>query len=323
MTLAKIAKIANVAVSTVSKAFSDSPEISNETKALIMKIARENGCYEKYYKPKYNKKLIAVICPEVLGIHYSQMATYLEKKISHRGDTTLLAVSNFSPEKQDELIDYYSKYAHADGIIVIEPVGKIKASTDVPIVQIGLEKSSGEVHAIFADMGDALSQSISLLLKCGHQNIGFIGEKNTAKEYELFRNTAAGCGVVMQPEYVSINEHRFQDCGYYGIDEMIKRGNLPTAVFAAYSHIAAGLIQRLSEEQLHVPEDVSVICLDDISTTPYGNIHLSCIKMHFEELCSEAIHLLYRILPKHHSVSKHTITVERQFYAGESIAKPR
>lgn len=323
MTLAKIAKMANVAVSTVSKAFSDSPEISSETKALIIKIAKEHGCYEKYYKPKYNKKLIAVICPEVLGIHYSQMATYLEEKISRRGDTTLLAVSNFSPEKQEELINYYSKYAHADGIIVIEPVGKIKAATDVPIIQIGLEKSSGEVHAIFADMGDALSRSINLLLKLGHQKIGFVGEKNTAKEYELFRNTAAGCGIAMQPEFVSINEHRFQDCGYYGIDEMLEKGNLPTAVFAAYSHIAAGIMQRLNEKQLRVPEDISVICLDDIRTTPYGNIHLSCIKMHVEELCSEAIHLLYRILAKHHSVSKHTITVERQFFEGESITKPR
>ncbi len=323
MTLAKIAKMANVAVSTVSKAFSDSPEISSETKELIMKIARETGCYEKYYKPKYNKKLIAVICPEVLGIHYSQMATYLEKKISHRGDTTLLAVSNFSPEKQEELINYYAKYAHADGIIVIEPVGKIKAATDVPIIQIGLEKSSGEVHAIFADMGDALHQSINLLLKYGHRSIGFIGEKNTVKEYELFRNTAVGCGVIMHPEYVSINKHRFQDCGYFGIDEMLKNGTLPTAVFAAYSHVAAGIMQRLSEEQLRVPEDISVICLDDISTTPYGNMHLSCIKMHIEELCSEAIHLLYRILARHNSVSKHTITVERQFFEGESIGKPR
>ena len=122
MTLAKIAKLANVAVSTVSKAFSDSPEISKETKEQIMKIAKETGCYEKYYKPKYNKKLIAVICPEVQGVHYTQMATYLEKRITQRGGTMLLSVSNFSPEKKAELIDYYIKYAHAEGIIVVEPV---------------------------------------------------------------------------------------------------------------------------------------------------------------------------------------------------------
>jgi len=320
VTLAKIAKLANVAVSTVSKAFSDSPEISKETKEQIMKIAKETGCYEKYYKPKYSKKLIAVICPEMLGNQYAQMATFLEQKITQRDGTMLLSVSNFSPEKQGELIEYYSKFAHADGIIVVEPVAKIKASADVPIVQISLEKENGDVHAIFADMGDALSKSINKLKKYGHQNFGFIGEKYTVKEFEQFRNTAARCGVTIHPKHTSVNEYRFHDCGYYGIDEMIKRRSLPTAVYAAYSHIAVGILQRLNEEQIKVPEDISVVCLNDISGVPYGNLNVSCIKMQLEEICSETIHLLYRILAKRQRVSKHTITVERQFSEGETIA---
>lgn len=320
MTLAKIAKMANVAVSTVSKAFSDSPEISSETKALIMQIAKETGCYEKYYKPKYNKKVIAVICPELLGNQYAQMATFLEERITQRGGTMLLSVSNFSPDKQEELVDYYAKFACVDGIIVVEPVAKIKAATDVPIIQISLDKDNGDVHAIYADMGDALSQSINLLQRYGHQSFGFVGEKYTIKEFEQFRNTAARCGVAIHPKHVSVNEYRFNDCGYYGIDEMIKRGTLPTAVFAAYSHIAVGILQRLNEEKIKVPGDISVVCLNDISGVPYGNLQLSCIKMQLEEICSETIHLLYRILAKPHGVSKHTITVERQFFEGESVA---
>lgn len=320
MTLSKIAKQANVAVSTVSKAFSDSPEISAETKAIIIKIAKENGCYEKYYKPKYNKKLIAVIFPEMLGNQYAQMATFLEQGITGRNGTMLLSVSSFSPEKQNELIDYYAKYACVDGIIVVEPIGKIKSNSNVPIIQIGLEKDNCDVHAIYADMGDALSKSINLLQKRGHQSIGFVGETYTAKEFELFRSTAARCGVAIQPKFVSVNDYRFHDCGYYGMDEMLKRGAVPTAVYAAYSHIAVGILQRLNEEQLKVPDDISVICLNDINGVPYGNLELSCIRMQLEELCSEAIHLLYRIFTKRHGISKYTITVERQFVEGQSIA---
>lgn len=323
MTLAKIAKMANVAVSTVSKAFSDSPEISDETKALIVKIAKETGCYEKYYKPKYSKKLIAVICPEMLGNQYAQMATFLERRITQRGGTMVLSVSDFSSEKQSELINYYAKFAHADGIILIEPVSKIKVITDVPIIQISLEKDSGDVHAIYADMGDALSKSIITLKNYGHQNFGFIGERRTSKELEQFRNTAARCGVTVHPKHVSVNEHRFHDCGYYGIDEMILRGSLPTAIYAAYSHIAVGILQRLNEKHIRVPEDISLVCLNDIMGVPYGSLKVSCIKMQLEEICSETIHLLYRILAKRHEVSKHTITVERQFYEGESICKVR
>ena len=100
MTLAKIAKMANVAVSTVSKAFSDSPEISSETKELIINIAKETGCYEKYYKPKYNKKLIAVICPEMLGNQYAQMATFLEQKITQRDGQCFFRSATFRPKSK-------------------------------------------------------------------------------------------------------------------------------------------------------------------------------------------------------------------------------
>ena len=56
MNLSTIAKKANVSVSTVSKAFSDSREISEETRENILNIAKELGVYDKYYKGKYNRR---------------------------------------------------------------------------------------------------------------------------------------------------------------------------------------------------------------------------------------------------------------------------
>ncbi len=63
MTMRELAKLANVSVSTVSKAFSETDDISEETKNHIFKIARNTGCYGKFYKGKYSKKVIAIICP--------------------------------------------------------------------------------------------------------------------------------------------------------------------------------------------------------------------------------------------------------------------
>ena len=47
MTLQKLAKMTGVSVSTVSKAFSDSEEISRDTKKLVFKTAKSTGCFEK------------------------------------------------------------------------------------------------------------------------------------------------------------------------------------------------------------------------------------------------------------------------------------
>ncbi len=323
MTLAQLAKLANVSISTVSKAFSGSNEISPQTRDKILKCARENGCYEKYYKPKYERKLIAVICPELLGVHYSQMASCIERDINERGGTTLISVSNFSYKQQCELIDYYIQFAHADGIILIEPVGKLKSSYDIPIVQIALNGDTGNAHSITMDIADALDEAILMLKNNGHKHIGFIGEKYTENEEAYFKHHMHKNNMDVSSKYVCISDHRFYDCGYYGVEQFLTQERLPTAIIAPYSHVAVGVVQRLREACKRIPEDVSVICMDDISISPYNPVDLTCIQMHLSEICKEATHLLYRIFSKRYTISKHTITVKRALHYGKSVAEAR
>ncbi|MFA7637137.1 MAG: LacI family DNA-binding transcriptional regulator [Monoglobales bacterium] len=323
MTLAKLAKLAGVSVSTVSKAFSDSLEISEETKTHIFNIAKETGCFEKYFKPKYAKKLIAVICPELLGIHYSQMVTYIEKLVTEKGDTVLISFSNFSSDTQEQLIEYFTKFTHVDGIIVIEPVETIEVKSNTPIVQIGLTEGPSNVHCITVDMSSALDKIIKLLRSYGHSKIGFIGEKYTQTEFDFFKKYMEKNLLEVNDEFISINQHRFYDCGYFGMEEILKRNNLPTVIFAGYSHIAGGMLQKLKEEQINVPDDISIVCMNDIDSIPYCSVELSCIKMHIEELCSEAIRLLYRSLDNRYSDTKYTVTMTREFKQGNTILDRR
>lgn len=77
MSIIKISQYANVSKSTVSKVMSDSSEISEATKKKVIKAAKELGLYEKYYKGKYNKKIIAVITPELTNILFSSTVSHL------------------------------------------------------------------------------------------------------------------------------------------------------------------------------------------------------------------------------------------------------
>ena len=318
MNLTKLAKMANVSVSTVSKAFADSKEISAETKEEIFKIAKETGCFEKYFKPKYSKKLIAIICPELQGVHYSQMVTQIEKSVRECGDTIIISFSNFSSENQKELIDYFAKYARVDGIIVIEPVGRIE-SADIPIVQISLTDEPSDVNTINVDIRSAMDRAVKRLKLFGHGDVGFIGEKNTRVEYGYFEEFMLNNGLEIKPEFVSVNDGRFYDCGSIGVDEIFAGESRPTAVFAAYSHVAAGVLQRLEELGVKVPDEMSVICMDDINTTPYMPKKLACVKMHIDELCYQAVRLLYQCFDARFGTAKHTVTVKREFSQGETL----
>ena len=81
MTHKKIAEIANVSVSTVSKALSGSKEVSEELADEIKRIALETG----YFKKKNERKLgyinpdsirVTIICPEIISIFYSRILLY-------------------------------------------------------------------------------------------------------------------------------------------------------------------------------------------------------------------------------------------------------
>ena len=323
MNLSKLAQLANVSVSTVSKALSDSPEISEATKTHIIEIAKANGCYEKYYKPKYPHKLIAVICPEILGNHYGKMATYMEKEIAEYDGTMVLSVSNFSASKQAELIEYYTKYAHVDGLIVIEPAAKIKNTTDVPIVQIGFENESKHADCVKAEIGPAMEEAVRYLRGLGHKKIGFIGEELAVPEHEAFMKVMKRMFIPINDAHVIISQRRFEDAGYQAVDEMLKRNDLPTVIFAAYSHIALGILQRLHEANVKVPEDVSLICMDDILPIPYSDRELSCIRMHLNELSATAIDLLYQKIRRSYVKTKHSVSVIREFSHGQTVGKAR
>ena len=120
MTMRELAKAANVSVSTVSKAFHGGKDISEETREHIFSVAKELGCYGKFHQGKYNKKVIAVICPELAGQFYSTFTELLQEMIEKAGCICTISTDHFLPEVQAQLIEYYSEYLKVDGILVFD-----------------------------------------------------------------------------------------------------------------------------------------------------------------------------------------------------------
>ena len=85
MTMRDLAKLANVSVSTVSKAFREADDVSPQTREQIFALAKEQGCFGKYYKGRYHKKVVAIICPELLSDYYSRFTEGLREQIEKSG----------------------------------------------------------------------------------------------------------------------------------------------------------------------------------------------------------------------------------------------
>jgi DNA-binding LacI/PurR family transcriptional regulator len=72
----------------------------------------------------------------------------------------------------------------------------------------------------------------------------------------------------------------------------------PTAIFAANDRMAIGAIQAIIEAGLRVPDDISVIGLDDIEVAAYQNPPLTTVRQSFVELATLAMQLLFALIEK-------------------------
>lgn len=317
MTLEKIAKTAGVSVSTVSKALSESKEISEKTKKRVFDAAKKLGCFEKYYKPKYHKPVIALICPEIKSSFYASIASKLEKALDRREASMVLSITNFSLQTCSELIKYHANFAHTDGIIVIDEVSDI-VGVDIPIVAFSHQESKF-ADCIAIDIQSAIDDAIAYLKHLGHKKIGFIGEALTESKLKNFYLAMQKASLSINEDYIIISSKRFEDAGYECMDRLLLNTNYPTAIVAAYDNIAIGAIMRMRESGLDVPNNFSIIGMDDIAFDSYFDVPLTSIGLRSDDLCEICLDLIFKKLKNKYFKAKQKIIVQSELVLRESV----
>ena len=317
MTQRELAKLANVSFSTVSKAFNNSDDISDETKNHIFRIAKQYGCYGEFFKGKYHKKIIAIICPEIVSSYYAEFIKYFQMLIERDGDIPIISSDNFDKKTSDELIEYYASYMKVDGIITFELKSALKKGYTTPIVSV-LSDISSYVDTVEVDFKSAVFDAVKLLDDYGHKKIAFLGEKLTTAKAELYKKAMKNIG--NSNINVIESEYRFEAAGEDGIRQILTMGNSVTALICAYDNIAFGAIKELIKAGLRVPDDVSVIGMDNINTGKYAETSLTTIDSNPEQVCTAAWNLLNKKIKNPYLSGKKEI-INAKLIIRESIAR--
>lgn len=288
ITLSKLASLAHVSVSTASKAFSMSSEVSEQTRETIFRIAREQGCFKKFFNAKYPKYVIAVICPEYKSHFYNSALSHLQECLSAHSCEVCVASTNFSAQTEADLLEYYSNYATVDGIIVINGKVPLDLPAEIPVATILPNLGCEGAISLSTDCIEAVTEAIRHFLGNGIADIGFIGDCHTVSKEKLFLRTAQTLALEEDAIRLSITEERFEAGGYKAFEEYLKSGHIPRAIFCAYDYMAIGAIRCASEHGLRVPEDVAFVGMDNIPEGNYLNPPLSSIDFNMDKLCTIA-----------------------------------
>ncbi len=319
MTLKKLAELSGVSVATVSKAFSHSREINRETREHIFEIARREGCFEKYDKGAHDRVVIAVLCPEICSEFYTRILTSLEEGFGQRGIDTVFSVTHFDPVETARLYNYYAGRQSVSGVIVIGDTTQIKDIGCVPTVQIDGATNIEDACLRF-DMTSAFYDAVQLLKELGHERIAFIGEAKTLLKRDLFFDAMRKAGLPVSGDYVIVGEERFEKAGRIAMQKLLLCDPIPTAVIAAYDYIAFGAMQFARERGIRIPEQMSVIGIDDLSLNNYVDVPLSSIRVDTDKLCETVIRMMLGKLRHCFYKLKDSTTFDAELVRRETVA---
>lgn len=307
VTIKDIAKIAGVSYATVSRALSNSPGISEDTRARVLEICREQG-----YRPNIlarslisNKtNVLGLIVPDISNTFYAEVAFNLETYARQLGYNVMLCNSLSKPEQTASLFEFLVGH-QVDGMILVSPRDDereqvAKQLSLVPTVIIGDSEIADnnticEASSIRLDNFAGGQLGTEYLLGLGHKDIVYIGFRTGSMTHtRRVSGYKAAMKAAGYKRHVLNNEDHFSstDAGYRLGLELFRGGTPCTAVFAANDAIALGVMRAADECGVRIPDDVSLLGFDNISYAGLPKIMLTTIDQRKPRLAAGAIDLL-------------------------------
>jgi LacI family transcriptional regulator len=274
-TIRDVARLSGVSPMTVSRVINDSERVSPETRRRVEQAISELGYVPSRLARGLSRQrtgTLSVIVPDVANPFFTAVVRAAEE-VARRADYHVILCdtrADLSVERDviEELI------AHRVEGVVIAPVSDRSATHlqrladfGVPFVLIDRTVPGVDCDVVLGDSSGGARQLVEHLISLGHRRIGFIVESDdvsTARDrrrgYEAALNAA---GISLDQALVA---HAAPDPsgGSAGMTRLLELEERPTAVFTVNNLVALGAIEAVRAAGLDVPDDVAVVCFDDI-----------------------------------------------------------
>ncbi|MBE0342024.1 LacI family transcriptional regulator [Paenibacillus sp. 28ISP30-2] len=304
-----VAKIAGVAVGTVSRVINNSGSVKPDTRRKVEKAIQELNYFPNEVARNFKmrkSKMVTLLLPSIWNPFFSELAYYIEDELDREGFKLMLCNSGGKPEKELYYLDMLrqNKVAGIVGITYNDIENSV--SNDIPILSIDRHFNK-KITCVTSDNYEGGRLALGELVKAGAQKPAFMGSvtsvfSETMNRRKGFIEEAKKLGV----DYVVYEKPDpiVDDEAYFG--EFLSKHQDVDGIFAITDMFAAKYIERAGRQGIRIPEDVKVIGYDGIQDHRYFHPILSTIRQPVEEMARLTIRLLYQKIDG--------ITLDQQVY---------
>lgn len=303
VTLADIARVAQVSVSTVSRVLSNQNyPIKAENRQRILKLAEEMG-----YKPNLvarslqsnRSHLVGVIVDRMQSPFAAATVQGIQDGLRNAGYSISIAYSNRDQALATEAINsFYSR--QVDGIVILNSWlhtynDAILSLQDRPFVFVN--RVFGNCLSNCVGPGDHYGAQLATqhLINLGHRRIGFIGGM---KDWIEAQNRLSGYWDALLKHSLPVDEALIKygdwgvDSGHQAAQALLALEDKPTAIFAANDIMALGAMYAIQGAALKIPADVAIVGYDDRDFAAWIRPALTTVRMPSYEMGQAAARLL-------------------------------
>ncbi len=310
MTIKEIAEKAGVSIATVSLALNGKSNVKEETKQLILELAKEYGYNKKIIKPK---KSILIVKYVSSGIAIDKNGNFITELIDAIENTASryeynIAIKNVMESEWEKDLASINQEDFA-GIIFLateaqEDVAIAMNKMDIPVVAVDNMFEYTDIDSIVMDNRGGIYDAVKYLYHLGHRDIGFIDSyinfDNILQRVEGYQKAVERLQLTYKEEY-KVTIGLTLESAYQDMLTQLHRGiKLPTAYVAANDTLAIGVIKALKEFGIQVPQQISIVGFDDIPYCVGLDKPLTTMKVSRDKLGEQAIKMLVGKINENH-----------------------
>lgn len=273
-----VARRAQVSTATVSRALRGLPNVSEATRARVMRAAEE---LSYSISPQASSLAsgrtgtVGVVLPFVNRWFYSQVVAGIDS-VLRAHDLDLLLYNLGDARVHERFFSRMPLRRRVDALVVLNlPLSAAETealvSMEVPVAVLGTR-----IHGcwqVSIDNAEGASTAVRHLINLGHRRIGMItgalgdprGFTTPIVRQHAYRTVLSQAGIPYDSALEAPGQLTIEQ-GASAMARLLSLPDPPTAVFAESDQMAFGALRTLHRMGLSAPDDISVIGFDDHET---------------------------------------------------------
>lgn len=321
-TIHDVAALCGVAASTVSRALSNPDRVNFRTRERIQAAAAQLN-----YIPNSQAKAlssgqtraVAVLVADITNPFYFDIIRGTQLQLKAAGYTQLLVDTEESEEVEANTLEQLRRTA--DGVILTASrlSDDILAAGAAKLPMVTINREVKGIPSVILDTPAATNQALDHLISLGHRRIVYIAGPDASRSSQRRWQSLTAAAEERRVELGSLGP--FAPRTYSGAaaaDAAVHSGASACIVFNDL--IAIGMLQRLRERGVRVPEDMSIVGCDDIFGADFCSPPLTTVTAPVEQAGRVAVTMLlsqispsfgtaprrYSVLPTHLTIRSST-----------------